>query len=98
MATLSFTKDGGRWIAEATVHNDYVVHVERVSGGSFAIEQRSTASGQYNACSPLPASLVYDAGQVIDYAFGHGVYPSGGMHVRFISGSEVTMAEINEKA
>lgn len=98
MATLSFAKNGNKWVAEATVHGDYVIHVERVSGGFFTILQRSTASGQWKVCSPIPNSIGYDAGQIIDYAFGHGVYPSGGMHVRFESGSEVTMAEINEGA
>ena len=98
MATLNFTKNGDKWVAEATVNKDYILHVERASGGSFSVYQRSTSSGQYKACSPLPASIVYDAGQVIDYAFGHGVYPSGGIHLRFESGSEVTMAEINEGA
>ena len=95
MATLSFTKDGGRWVAEATVHGDYCLHVERKEGGGFFMFQRSTSSGQYRNC-PLPAQIQYNAGQVIDHAFGHGVYPSGGMHLRFASDSEVVMAEINE--
>lgn len=96
MATLDFTKDGGVWAAEATVNKDYCLHVERVSGGRFSIYQRSTSKGQYKECFPMPTEVGRNAGQVIDFAFGHGVYPSGGMHLRFVSGSEVTMAEINE--
>lgn len=98
MATLSFTKDGGVWVAEATVNKDYCIHVERVSGGRFSIYQRSTSSGQYTACFPIPEQIGYHGGQVIDFTFGHGVYPSGGMRLKFVSGSEVTMAEINEGA
>ena len=98
MATIDFTRNGDEWTAEATVHGDYVVHIERKGPGKFSIMQRSTQSGQWSPCWPMPGQMVCNAGQVIDHAFGHGVYPSGGMHIRFISGSEVTMAEINEGA
>lgn len=93
MATLNFTKEGDKYVAEATVNGDYALHVERKDDGYFVISQRSTATGQYKDC--LGES---SAGLVIDHAFGHGVYPSGGMHLRFESASEVTMAEINEGA
>lgn len=98
MATIDFTRNGDEWTAEATVHGDYVVHIERKGPGKFSLMQRSTQSGQWAPCWPMSGQMVYNAGQVIDHAFGHGVYPSGGMHIRFISGSEVTMAEINEGA
>lgn len=98
MATLNFTKSGNVWVAEATVHGDYVIHVERKRPGRFYISQRSAASGQYAPCFIIPPQVKETAGAVIDHAFGHGVYPSGGMHVRFASESEVTAAEINEGA
>lgn len=53
MATLNFTKNGDKWVADATVNKDYILHVERASGG---------------------------------------------IHLGFESGSEVTMTEINEGA
>lgn len=98
MAALNFTKSGNVWAAETTVHGDYVIHIERKGPGKFRLFQRSTASGQYTPCYFVPTQVSDNAGQVIDHAFGHGVYPSGGMHLRFVSGSEVTMAEINEGA
>lgn len=94
MATLQFTQQGDIWVAEATVHNDYNLHIERERAGKFNLYQRATASGMYKACD-LPYWLAR-TGQVIDHAFGHGVYPSGGLHIRIESGSAVTSATLTE--
>lgn len=58
MAALDFTQDGGRWVAEATVHGDYCLHVERKEGGEFFMFQRSTSSGQYKNCPPSGTDTV----------------------------------------
>ena len=47
MTTLSFTQDGTRYIAEATVNHPYALHLEREDSGKFMIYQRSTDTGQY---------------------------------------------------
>lgn len=88
--TLSFTQVGNEWQAEATVTGDYNLHLEREGGGSLNIFQRATASGQYMVCTGMPDWLERHAGQVIDWAFGHGVYPEGGLHILIKSGSKVT--------
>lgn len=87
--TLNFTKNGKFWEAEATVTGDYNLHIERVKGGSFNIFQRGTQNGEPMVCSGMPGWM-YNAGKVIDWAFGHGVYPEGGLHIIIQSGSEVT--------
>lgn len=96
MAKLQFTKNGDKWIAEAKVTHDYHLHLERKGSGGFTIYQRGTSSGQYMDCRPNP--YYGNWGQVIDWGFSHGIYPSGGLSVRFESATEVTMAEINEGA
>ena len=98
--TLNFQKDGSQWIAETTVTGDYNLHIERVSSGSFSIKQRSTDTGQYVTCrlqTPESMKLSYP-NEVIDEAFSHGVYPEGGIHIRIVSGSKVTMGVLLEGA
>lgn len=94
MATLTFNQDGNQWIAEATVHADYLLHIERNAPGTFSISQRSTGTGLYADCLNVPGVLYHR--QVIDHAFGHGVYPEGGLSIRITSGSEVTSATLTE--
>ncbi len=90
--TLNFTKQGNRYVAEATVNNDYNLHIERKGGNStFAISQCGTGSGQYAPCE-LPSAIQYP-GPVIDWSFGHVVYP---MRIQIISGEEVTTATLTE--
>ena len=43
----------------------------------------------------MPGWMNYDAGQVIDWAFSHGVYPEGGLAIRIESGSEVTSGTLS---
>ena len=93
MASLQFTKSGNVFVAEATVNSPYALHLEREDSGKFMIYQRSTGTGQFVPCSPLPPYLVY-GGQFIDWTFDHGHYP---MHVRFESGSAVTTATLTEE-
>lgn len=88
--TLSFTKNGDVWETTAKVTGDYNLHIERKGGGSFNIFQRATDSGQWKVCTGMPSWMNYNAGQVIDWAFGHGVYPEGGLNILIQSGSEVT--------
>ena len=96
--TLNFTKDGVQWVAETTVTGDYRLHIERTGSGFFSIEQRSTPMGMYATCRfQTPESMrVSYPGQVIEEAFSHGVYPEGGIHIRIVSGSEVTMGVLPE--
>ena len=93
---LSFVKSGDVWVAEATVTGDYNLHLERKSGGTFNIYQRGTPEGQYKVCSGMPSWMNYNAGQLIDYGFSHGVYPEGGIGIRIESGSEVAMGVLTE--
>lgn len=93
--TLNFQKSGSEWIAEETVTGDYILHIERLSGGLFSISQRATATGQYQDCQAFPEQDGYP-GPVIDWAFKHGVYPEEGVHIRIVSGSEVTMGVLVE--
>lgn len=98
--TLTFSKttdiDGNPvWMAETTVNNDYNLHLERKGRGKFAISQRGTATGLYMPCR-LPQEL-YEPGQVIDWAFGHGVYPDGGLHIRIESWKEVSSCTLSEQ-
>lgn len=94
MAALTFNQDGNQWIAEATVHADYLLHIERSAPGVFSISQRSTGTGLYAEAMGVPSVLYHR--QVIDHAFGHGVYPEGGLHIRITSGSKVTSATLTE--
>ena len=92
---LNFTKDGSKWVAEATVAADYHLRVERAAGVSpFNIKQRAADSGQWMDCMPMPYNVW---GQVVDWTFRHGVYPAEGLHVRFESGTEVTSATLWEE-
>lgn len=88
---ISFVKQGDIYVADAKVNNDYSLHIERVSAGSFNIRQRSTDSGLYMKCK-LPDILEWP-GQIIDYSFSHGVYPK---NIRIESGSQVTTAILME--
>ena len=89
---LSFTKQGNVYVAEATVNSDYALHIERKGRiARFTIEQRHADSGMWAACG-IPSSINY-TGQVIDWSFGHGVYPC---HVRFTSEAEITTAVLTE--
>lgn len=98
MATeLSFAQNGKFWEATATVTGDYNLHIERKGNGAFNIFQRSTATGQWMVCSGMPGWL-NNAGQVIDWAFGHGVYPEDGLQILIQSGSEVTNGTLSEGA
>lgn len=90
--TLNFQKSGDKYVAEATVSGPYNLHMEKKGPGKFMILQRSTDTGQYVPCSPIPSHLVY-GGQFIDWTFDHGVYP---MNVRFESETEVTSATLTE--
>ena len=36
MATLSFTNNGDKWVAEQQVNADYALHIERKAGGGFS--------------------------------------------------------------
>lgn len=97
MATiLSFSKSGDMYVAEATVTGDYNLHLERKKAGKFYIYQRGPASGQY-APVVLP-SWLSNSGQIIDYAFCHGVYPEGGLHLRIVSETEVTSGTLSQSA
>lgn len=94
--SLSFTKQGDMYVAETTVTGDYNLHVERKRAGKFQIYQRGTAAGEY-----APVILPYwlsGAGKVIDYAFSHGVYPDGGLHLLIKSESEVTSGSLSYNA
>lgn len=93
--TLNFQKNGNVYVAETTVTGDYNLHIERKGGGSFNIFQRATESGQWNVCTGMPGWMNYNAGQVIDWAFGHGVYPEGGLNILIQSGSEVTSGTLS---
>lgn len=94
--TLQFTKDGNKWVCETTVNNDYNLHIERVKAGGIWFFQRSTQEGQYVVCNGPGIPNPYTAGQVIDHAFGHGVYPATGMNIRIESETEVTGATLTE--
>lgn len=98
MTTLKFQKEGPQWVAEATVTGDYRLHIERTGSGSFSIEQRSTADGRYATCrfQTTDSMRVSYPGEVIEEAFSHGVYPDGGIHIRIVSGSEVTTGTLLE--
>lgn len=94
--SLNFTKQGDMYLAETIVTGDYNLHVERQKAGRFYIYQRGTSTGQY-----APVILPYwvsQSGQIIDYAFSHGVYPEGGLHLLIKSESEVTRATLSYNA
>lgn len=88
---LSFTQQDGKWVAEATVNNDYNLHIERSGGGYFNIYQSSVSGGSMVLC-PIPAP-VQSPGTVLDWTFSHGYYP---MNVRFVSDTKVTSGQLNE--
>lgn len=91
MATLSFTNNGDKWVAEQQVNADFALHIERKAGGGFWIYQRHGASGGFMPCR-LPSELVRP-GQVIDWTFSHGIYP---VTIRIESETEVTTATLTE--
>lgn len=92
MATLNFSKQGDFYVAEATVNNDYNLHIEREQFGVFFMQQKF-AGDDYGTCN-LPSVISNGNWKAMDYTFSHGMYP---MKVRFKSLSEVKKAEINEK-
>lgn len=89
---LQFNKEGSFYVAEATVNNDYSLHVERETEGFFYMEQRATADGKFGNCL-LPSTISSGYWLTLDNTFAHGFYP---MTVRFKSASPVTKAELQE--
>ena len=87
------TDERGRHVATATVTGDYALHVEREAEGSFRLYQRSLAGGRFAACSGLPAHIAGGWWRVLDWAFGHGVYP---IEVMMESESPVTLATLRQ--
>lgn len=93
MATLTFKQEGKNYVAEAMVSADYNLHIEREDKGVFELYQRHPSAGQYARCL-LPNAL-NRPDEVIDWSFGHGVYP---MYLKFVSSSAVTSAALTEKS
>lgn len=89
---LNFTKQNEWYVAEATVNNDYALHIERRTEGFFYMEQSSVNGGKYASCN-LPTEVSNGFWANFDNCIGHGYYP---MNVKFKSKSEVINAEINE--
>lgn len=91
-SSLSFTfVEGVGYQAEKMVSGDYALHLERKRSGFLNIFQRSTSTGAYAECN-VPGNVRYSS-EVVDYVFGHGVYP---MYIRIISESEVVTGSIRE--
>ena len=47
---LNFTKQNEWYVAEATVNNDYALHIERRTEGFFHMEQSSVDGGKLASC------------------------------------------------
>lgn len=92
MATtaLTFSKSGDIYVATATVSSDYALHIERKYIGLFRISQARREGDRYMECQ-LPENLSKGNFTVLDWSFGHGVYP---LNIRIESSSEVTKASI----
>lgn len=91
MATLNFSKQGDFYVAEATVNNDYNLHIEREQFGVFFMQQKFTGD-DYGTCN-LPSVISNGNWKVLDYSFSHGVYP---MSIRIKSSSKVNSAVLQE--
>lgn len=92
MATtaLTFSKNGDMYVATATVAGDYALHIEREYIGLFRISQARQEGDQYMECQ-LPDNLSKGNFTLLDWSFGHGVYP---VNIKVESSSEVTKASI----
>ena len=45
--TLTFTKQGTKYVAEFTATSDFNLHIEKTGGGKVTFFQRSTPNGEY---------------------------------------------------
>lgn len=95
--TLNFEKSGDVWVSEATVTGDYLLHLERKGSGLFRLRQRAGDGLAWADCVIGPY-LSTNTGQVLEWAFSHGVYPDGGLQIRIESGSEVTNGTLSQGA
>lgn len=88
MASLTFNKEGGNWVAYFKAETDFALHIERDEAGVMSMEQ-STTGGGYAVVEDFPARARY--GRAFDYEFSALVYPK---FIRIASTSEPTFAEV----
>ena len=88
MASLTFNKEGGNWVAYFKAEADFALHIERDEAGVMSMEQ-STTGGGYAVVEDFPARSRY--GRAFDYEFSGLVYPK---FIRITSTSEPTFAEV----
>lgn len=88
MASLTFNKEGGNWVAYFKAEADFALHLERDEAGVMSMEQ-STTGGGYAVVEDFPARARY--GRAFDYEFSALVYPK---FIRIASATEPTYAEV----
>lgn len=88
MASLTFNKEGGNWVAYFKAEADFALHIERDEAGVMSMEQ-STTGGGYAVVEDFPARSRY--GRTFDYEFSGLVYPK---FIRITSTSDPTFAEV----
>ncbi|WP_277232040.1 hypothetical protein [Phocaeicola salanitronis] len=91
MATLNFTKNGDKWVAEATVNKDYMLYLQKSQMACLKIFQRQEETDEWGQCDTrVYPFLNYST---VCYRLSHGAYP---MHVRFECDAEVLEGRITE--
>lgn len=88
MATLKFTKEGSRYVAEVEVTSDFNLHIEREKGGVIFLQVRTSPTGGFDSVSGFN---IANLDPIVDYDFSALVYPKT---IRIVSEVEPTMAEI----
>lgn len=91
MATLNFTKDGEKWVAEATVNRDYMLYLRKNGTAELKIFQRMEETDEWAQCDMRGHPFLNYSS--VCYRIGHGAYP---MYVRFVSDIEITAGKITE--
>lgn len=86
--TLSFNKNGNKYVAETTVNADYNLHIETEGKMSVSIFQRGSDQGKYRRCY-----VEHKWDEVLDADFRHAVYPK---YIRIEVDKEVTKATVRE--
>lgn len=91
MEELKFTKDGDKWVAEATVNKDYMLYMKKTQMAGLHVQQRQDSADEWAECDTRAhPSLNY---ATVCYRMSHGTYP---MQVRFESDAEVVSAKVTE--
>lgn len=91
--TLEFNKIGELYVAETTVTENFMLHLDRKQSGRIYMWQRASEDVEYAPCD-IGEYIGNNIGLSFEHSFISGVYPDGGLHIKVESESEVTKGVI----